>query len=238
MPRSISSTTHRAASSAIARSTRVRSSTSSLRSAAAAATGAAAEPLDPSNGPRVARSASRPLTVTTDLGKRLSNGRYVHRGAGEKRGRNPVPLKQAHAGGGATLGPLSAEGEAAQGARDAASLQRRRRGGGRGALCSASWPNERSESGQPAKPSRVHHPGDGDGDHQRHPWHPKPPRSPLNYNGMLVCAPRPAGAAANASATRRRVSAGVMISSTTPMSMARCKPPRPCSCSSASSAIT
>ena len=38
---------------------------------------------------------------------------------------------------------------------------------------------------------------------------------------MLPCAPRPAGAEASASATRRRVSAGVITSSTTPSSTAR-----------------
>lgn len=40
------------------------------------------------------------------------------------------------------------------------------------------------------------------------------PGYPSTYSGMLPCAPRPAGAAASASANRRRVCAGVMTSST------------------------
>src|SRR6478609_9744495 len=45
------------------------------------------------------------------------------------------------------------------------------------------------------------------------------------YSGMLPCAPRPAGAAASASARRRRVCAGLITSSTTPIATARSTPP-------------
>src|SRR5438874_4108900 len=54
------------------------------------------------------------------------------------------------------------------------------------------------------------------------------------YSGMLPCAPRAAGAAASASAMRRRVSVGWITSSTTPISSARLTPPAVRDCSSMS----